>query len=248
MPFASFSVQADHGRRFLGLMRALGSLRVPSQCAICRAWPAQRICTGCVARFAQPRARCLRCALPVPAGVRTCGACLRTPPLLDACHAAVDYGYPWAGVIADFKFRGDPGWAAALAGLLRATPGVEPALENADRVLPVPLSRTRLRERGFNQAALLAQQLAAHKTDKHLLLRLRDTQAQSSLPRHARLRNLQAAFAVEPLRAAGLAGQRVVLIDDVLTTGATLDAAAQALRTAGAAHITALVLARTPAR
>ena len=219
---------------------------VPSQCAICHAWPSQRLCNACVARFAQPAARCRRCGLRTPSGTELCGACLRHPPNFDACIAAVDYGYPWAHVLAQFKFHADPGWAPALAMLMRSVPWMEPALEAADCVLPVPLSAERLRERGFNQAALLAARLSPAKADHHTLLRLRATEVQSGLPRAQRLRNLQGAFALEPGRAAALRGRRVVLVDDVMTTGATLHAATQALREAGVAHVTAAVLARTP--
>ena len=171
-----------------GASGRIGALidQLPSQCAVCHAWPAQRVCDGCAARFAQPRTRCARCALPVPEGVSQCGACLREPPRVDACLAAVDYGYPWAGAMAEFKFRGDPGWASALATLLRSAPWVEPALESADLVLPVPLSRERLQERGFNQAALLARHIAGPRVDTALLLRLRATEAQSGLPRSQR--------------------------------------------------------------
>ncbi|MFY3386693.1 ComF family protein [Paracidovorax sp. MALMAid1276] len=225
-------------------LRALAA-RIPSQCAACHAWPAQRVCSACVARFSQPAARCRLCALRVPNGVDACGECLRRTPVLDACLAAVDYAYPWAGALADFKFRGDPGWTHALAGLLRGAPGAGDALDAADRVLPVPLSAERLRERGFNQSALLAACLAGHRADAHTLLRLHHTEAQSGLSRKERLRNLKGAFAVEPARAPSLRGARVVLVDDVMTTGATLEAAAAPLRQAGVAHITGLVLART---
>ena len=219
--------------------------RLPSQCAVCHAWPSLRICNACVARFAQPAPRCQRCALRVPDGVTVCGACTLHPPLWDACIAAVDYAYPWADMLAEFKFRGDPGWAGTLALLIHSTPWVAPALEAADRVLPVPLSPERLRARGFNQSALLARQLAGPKADGLSLLRLHAAEAQSGLPRAQRLRNLRGTFAVEPARAAALRGQRVVLVDDVMTTGATLHAATEALREAGVGHVTALVLART---
>lgn len=219
---------------------------IPSQCAVCHAWPARRVCDDCVARFAAPCPRCATCALPVPAGLAQCGACVRHPPPIDACLAAVDYGYPWAQVLAGFKFQADPGWAGTLAGLLRQAPGVEPALAAADLLVPVPLSRERLRERGFNQALLLARALAPGKARTRTLLRTRDTPAQHSLPRDRRLRNLRGAFAVEPALAPELAGRRVVLLDDVMTTGATVQAAARVLREAGAVHITALAVARTP--
>ncbi len=224
---------------------------LPSQCAICHAWPARRVCDACAARFAQPQARCTGCALPLPTsghapeGMR-CGACLRTPLGLDRCVAAVDYAYPWAGIVGQYKFQADPAWAPTLARLLHSTPWAEPLMDAADWVLPIPLSAHRLRERGFNQALLLARILAPAKTDATLLLRLHDTQAQSNLGRAQRLRNLQGALAVDPLRAAALQGRSVLLVDDVMTTGATLQAAALALRQAGARTVSALVFARTP--
>lgn len=218
---------------------------LPSQCAVCHAWPAQPVCETCVARFAQPRPRCRHCALPVPAGVERCGACIKEAPPLDLCLAAVAYEYPWSGLVARYKFGARPGWSASLALLMRSTPWAEPALEDADWVLPMPLSRERLRQRGFNQALELARRLAPGKTRPDLLQRLRDTTAQSALPREARLRNVRGAFGVTADREKELAGRRVLLVDDVMTSGASLFTAAQALRAAGAAHITALVLART---
>ena len=108
----------------------------------------------------------------------------------------------------------------------------------------MPLSVERLRLRGFNQALELARQLAPGKTEHGLLLRIKDTEAQSGLPRAQRLRNVRHAFAVEPVRAGLLAGANVVLLDDVMTSGASMFAAAAALRSAGATRITGIVLAR----
>ena len=128
---------------------------------------------------------------------------------------------------------------------MRSAPWVEPALESADVLLPMPLSRERLRERGFNQALVLARALEPAKVMSHVLLRIQDTPPQSSLPRKERLRSVQHAFAVDPLQATHLKGRRVVLLDDVMTSGASLHAAAGVVRQAGAEHITAMVFART---
>jgi ComF family protein len=218
---------------------------LPSQCTVCRAWPSQPVCQACALRFAPPAARCATCALPVPPDISRCGACVSHPPPLDACHAACAYVWPWTDCITDFKFRGHAGLAAPLAALLRSAPRIEPALEQADLVLPLPLSPARLGERGFNQAHELAKRLAPRKTDPGILLRTRDAPAQSALTRAQRLRNLRGAFALEPLRAAAVRDKRIVLVDDVMTTGASLFTAAETLRRGGAAHITAVVLART---
>lgn len=221
------------------------SRHLPSRCAVCHAWPTHAVCEDCVAQFAQPVHRCETCALPLPAGMPRCGACITAPPLWDAALAAVPYDYPWSGLVVEFKFQQRPAWARTLATLMRSAPWVEPALEAAHLVLPLPLSAQRLQSRGFNQALELARHLAPGKVNTELLLRVRDTPPQSSLPRHERLRSVQGAFAVEPLRSKELQGQRVALVDDVMTSGASLHAASTALRTAGAAHITVLVFART---
>ncbi|MDR2991973.1 MAG: ComF family protein [Burkholderiaceae bacterium] len=223
---------------------------LPSQCLICRAWPARPLCADCAGRFTPWVRRCTTCALPVPEGVTHCGACLRDPPPFNACHAAVDYGWPWTACMARFKFHGQPQLARALAALLMRDAAVTAAIAQADSVLPIPMTPQRLAERGYNPAWLLVRQLtrpiAPRKARADVLLRIRESAPQRELGRRERIRNLRGAFMAQPGRGARTRDQRVVLVDDVMTTGATLREAAGALRQAGAAHITAIVFARTP--
>lgn len=230
--------------------RMLGAaVAVPSACAICHAWPSQPICDACIARFAaHDEPRCRRCAIALPAAAAMTGRCgrctgLLSPPL-DACVAAVGWRWPWNECITHFKFGREPGRARTLAPLLRAAPGAAALLSDADLVLPLPLSAQRLRERGFNQALELARRVAPAKTDARLLRRVRETPPQSSLARAARLVNVRGAFALDPARQHVIDGRRILLIDDVMTTGATLSEAARTLREAGALRVAALVLAR----
>lgn len=219
--------------------------RLPARCEVCHAWPARAVCPHCARRFACPATRCPRCALPVPTGVAACGRCLREPPPLDACHAALGYAYPWDRLVARLKFQGEPGWAGPLADLMRADPGIAGALQAADLALPIPLGPQRLAQRGYNQALELARALAPRRLDARSLLRVADTPAQASLPRQERLDNMAGAFALDPLRIGRVRGRHVVLVDDVMTSGATLWAAARVLRQAGARRVEAVVLART---
>lgn len=220
---------------------------LPSRCAICQSWPNAPLCEACISQFAQPQNRCLSCALPLPLSIQRCGACLRNPPPLDRCITATRYEWPWVDLIVRFKFQEQAGWDHHLATLMLSAPGAEDALDAADWVLPIPLSTQRLAERGYNQSWLLARALSPAKADAHLLLRTRDTPSQRTLPRSERLTSLVGAFAVEPLRAAQLRGKTVLLIDDVMTSGASLHTAARVLRQAGVVHVNALVLARTEA-
>ena len=131
--------------------------RVPSQCAACHAWPSQPVCEACVNQFAQPKLRCHTCGLRLAAGVvddvTQCGMCLRSPPQLDRCLAAVSYEYPWGDLIVQYKFGAQTGWSDTFALLLRSVPRVEPALDDADIVIPMPLAPKRLAETGLQSGA-----------------------------------------------------------------------------------------------
>jgi len=202
----------------------------------------------CLQRFAPPRPRCAGCALPNASAPSRCGQCLNLASAYDSCVAGTDYAPPWDRLIADFKFHQQPELAGALSGLLqRVLPAV--AHDGPALLLPVPLSRERLRERGYNQAWELARRLGRHldiEADAGVLHRGRDTAHQIGMSRSEREHNLRDAFWIEPSRAARLSGRAVALVDDVLTTGATAHAAALALKRAGAARVDMWVVARTP--
>lgn len=222
---------------------------LPSRCAICHAWPSSAVCDSCVRLFGQPRPRCRTCAISLPAPLVQCGACLRDPPPLTCVTAAVDYTYPWANLVRDFKFHADTAWARSFARILRSAPWVDPAIDAADCVVPMPLSARRLRERGFNQSGLLARALIPNQTGsvrEDILVRVVDTAAQSSLPHRERQANVAHAFAVHPAQFGALRGKKLLIVDDVMTTGASLHAAARALAHTGAAEVSAVVFARTP--
>jgi ComF family protein len=239
---------APLARLIESLPKALAA-RLPSQCALCLGWGGERMCPACIARFTAPGPRCARCAIRVPPGVPSCGRCLTDTPPFDASVAAVDYAHPWDGLIARFKFHGALDLAPVFVALL-AEACARRADEWPDLLLPVPLSRERLAQRGYNQAWELARRLGRRvgcAADPHLLLRIKDTAHQLGAPLKRRAVNVRGAFAVEPLRRAELQGRRVALIDDVMTSGATAAEAARVLRAAGAASVQVWTVARTPA-
>jgi ComF family protein len=240
---------------------ALTRRALPSQCAVCRAWAQDLVCPYCVERFTPSTSRCTGCALPQAGTATHCGTCLQQANALDTCLAAVDYAYPWDGLLAKLKFGSnkssspDPAIARSLAAIMHQHSAMRLALQQADWVVPIPLSRQRLQQRGFNQALEMAKHLLKpqggqpnirSRLQAQLLLRTRDTPAQVGLTREQRIRNMQHAFTLEPSMASIMQGARVVLIDDVTTTTATLSAAASTLRAAGASHVVGMVFARTP--
>ncbi len=179
--------------------------------------------------------------------------CIRAAPPLDAMRVATSYAYPWSDLITRYKFGERPGWAAFFAGMLLQAPGVRQTLAGLqphDLIIPMPLSAERLQSRGFNQAWELASALAKQsaspaRADALLLLRTKNTRPQTELKREARLANVRGAFQIDPLRVAELPGRRVVLVDDVVTSGASIFTAARVLRTAGAVHVTGMAIAKT---
>jgi ComF family protein len=245
---------------FTALLDSLKSASLPSACGVCHRFGREAVCTSCLDQFAQPRHRCSTCALPLIDLKQTrCGACLTLGSVLDSCYAAVDYAYPWDALLQRFKYsdggdlRAQPALAKRLALVTRHAAAQDANLakamqeaERSDWIIPVALHPERQKERGFNQANAFAQALFPDhpRLKSDLLLRIKNTTIQATLPRDTRIHNLRGAFIAAPLTASLLKGTRVTLVDDVTTTTATLSAAAQALRQAGAHQVHAIVFAR----
>lgn len=192
---------------------------------------------------------CARCCAPFAHDYgdgAECAACIAAPPAFERARAAIAYDETAHALVTAFKYADRTELAPLLAGFL-ARAGA--ALLRPETILvPAPLHRRRLLARRYNQAGLLAAALAERAglaVIHDALVRVRATPPQTRLSAEGRRRNVAGAFAARPSRAAALAGRPVVLIDDVMTTGATLSACARALKRAGAARVDALALART---
>jgi ComF family protein len=217
----------------------LSNLLFGGSCFLCRGAARGILCPACDADL--PRLAgtlCPRCALPSP-GSAVCGRCLADAPRYDATVAALAYRFPADTLVHALKFRSQLALAPLMGDLL-----IEAIRERIDLVVPVPLSRERLRERGYNQAAEIARHVARERRARlelTIVIRERDTRAQADLPWSDRARNVRGAFRCER----SLDGAAIAVVDDVMTTGATLDELAATLKRAGAARVVNWVVART---
>ena len=216
---------------------------LPVPCVFCGAVDRHAgVCDGCHADLpGLAIARCPVCGIATP-GAQVCGACLHSPPAFTHTVAAADYAFPLDAAVVRLKYGRDLALVHALGVVLRD------ALRDAPRpdvVIPMPLSDARLRARGFNQAGELAR-VVADALQLTLLpaaaARIRDAPPQASLPLSGRAQNVRGVFSCTR----DLQGLDVAVIDDVMTTGATLDALARELRRAGVRKVFCWVLARTP--
>lgn len=211
---------------------------------------ADPVCSACETELPWLMEHCEVCALPLPATGLVCGQCLKQPAAFKQVVAPWTYSFPIDSLISRFKHQAR--WPlghllAHLLGQFLQHRYEDAALARPDCLLPVPLARKRLRERGFNQAAMLARWLNEDLNipwDEHLLSRPRETVAQQDLDARTRKRNLHQAFALAD--DAQVKGRHLALIDDVLTTGATASSLARLLMDAGARQVDVYCLARTP--
>lgn len=197
------------------------------------------LCPGCLAdlpRLAAPR--CPICALPTALG-ETCGGCLKHPPAFATTRAVYRYAYPLDALLQHYKYGQGLHLAHFLAEQLADQIDSRP-----DLVIPMPLHPKRLQERGYNQAGEIAKRLT-RRLDLPLSLtactRAKDAPPQASLPLKARRKNIRGAFDCH----ADLSGKRIALVDDVMTTGASLNELAKTVKQAGATEVQAWVVART---
>ncbi len=233
---------------------ALGRALLPCACALCGARADSPVCADCQAAYlVTDQVRCRRCANPMaPADARSaCGACQAGRPAYDATIAAADYAAPIDSLVLQLKFGAVLALAPWCGHALRKAVVAQPGFMLPNLLCPVPLGPARLRERGFNQALEIARPLSRAlgiPLRPRLAIRARDTRAQSSVAPGERRRNIRHAFIVAPEALALVRGQHIGLVDDVMTSGATLNELAATFKRFGAARVSNLVFARTPPR
>lgn len=227
-------------RKFLNGSLRFGQTLLPQQCLLCAGASGDALlCKACTDNLPWlPDPHCAVCAQPIPQpGI--CGACLKKPPRFDDVQAAFAYAFPADALIQAYKYGGNLAIAriAADALLRKITPA------RCDLIMPAPLARKRLIERGFNQALEIGR-LVSRATGIPLMVdacrKIADTPPQASLPWDARAKNLRGVFACDH----SLDGKSVAVIDDVLTSGATLNELARCLKRAGAERVTGWIVAR----
>lgn len=211
---------------------------LPQDCVLCGSRSKTLLCAPCASELPRlPAALCPVCALPAPGG-KVCGSCQTQPPSFDATLAAFRYGFPLDRLVQALKYQHRLALAAWFARAMLAGPR-----PTADCVVALPLSTQRLRLRGFNQAVEVARPVArALGLPLHLTAcsRHTDTVAQASLPWRARQSNVRGVFDV----ARDLSGCAVLVVDDVMTSGASLNEFARALKKSGALRVSNWVVAR----
>lgn len=225
----------------------LGHWLLPPRCLVCGAAGARGcdLCAECHADLPWNDRACARCALPLPAPAAQCGQCLASPPPFVACLAPLRYAASLDRLLPRFKFHAGLAEGRLLAELILQRVSKRD-VQTCDLLVPLPLHRRRLGHRGYNQALELGRPLA-RAWDVPLvpeaLHRRRATAAQTELDAAARRRNVRGAFAAVTER---VHGRRILLLDDVITTGATVREAAATLLAAGAVEVRVLAAARAP--
>lgn len=228
-------------------------LATSTACHVCSQWQQHPVCRSCLNQFAPSVCRCQRCGLRLKGNTQhaICGQCEDYPPEMDQVIVAMDFVAPWSDLISQLKFRDSPALASTLANQLAQSVSRQTQL-TPDLIVPIPLSKHRWQERGYNQAWLLAQRVAdqmawRNRLSHDTLERQRETGRLMSMQADERVQRIKQAFVIRPEKRHQVEGQHVVIVDDVMTTGATANEATRTLLKAGAASVTAWFVARTPA-
>lgn len=230
-------------------IKSIASIFLKPHCFLCATNRTQKhgLCSGCLNDLTwAPANSCLQCGLISDGNL--CGSCISSPPDFNATHAVFIYAYPIDTMIQRYKYGTSLSLSHAFGQLLNEKIRLINNVDAIDLIIPMPMHPTRLKERGFNQALEIAKVLDSllcknkiSKLDYKNAIRKTLTPPQASLPLKQRVKNIKGAFKINK----DLTGKRIAIVDDVMTTGASLNELAKTLKQAGATHVECWVIART---